>query len=61
MLAPIAAAYERGLTAVTDCKSVWRTDRGSACPRGDAATWLRFLAPTGYALTPIEQAVAMTA
>lgn len=57
MLATIAAAYEYGLTGVTDHKSVWRTDRHSACPRADAATWLRFLASVGHALSPIEQAV----
>jgi ParB family chromosome partitioning protein len=58
MLASIATAYEYGLTGVTDHKTVWRTDRGSTCPRTDAGTWLRFLASIGHTLSPIEQAVA---
>lgn len=58
MLASIATAYETGLTATSDHNHVWRTDRHAACPRTDAATWLRFLAEVGHTLTPIEQAVA---
>lgn len=58
LLASIAAAYEHGLAVAGDHNQVWRTDRYSSCPRTDAATWLRFLAEIGHALTPIEQAVA---
>jgi ParB family chromosome partitioning protein len=58
MLAPVAAAYEYGMTGVTDYKNVWRTERHSNCPHEDAGIWLRFLASVGHTLSPIEQAVA---
>ena len=57
-LAPIAAAYEDQMTGTGEQRSTWRTDRYAPCPRADAGAWLRFLAQAGYALSPIEQAVA---
>ena len=57
-LAPIAASYEDQMTGTGDQRSTWRTDRYAPCPRADAGDWLKFLAQAGYALSPIEQAVA---
>lgn len=57
-LAPIAASYEDQMTGTGDQRSTWRTDRYAPCPRADASGWLKFLAQAGYALSPIEQAVA---
>lgn len=57
-LAPIAASYEDQMTGTGDQRSTWRTDRYAPCPRADASAWLKFLAQAGYALSPIEQAVA---
>jgi hypothetical protein len=57
-LTPIAAAYEDQMTGTGEQRSTWRTDRYAPCPRADAGVWLGFLAQAGYALSPIEQAVA---
>lgn len=58
MLGPIATAYEHQIAGDGDRVNTWRTDRWAVCSRADAGTWLRFLAGLGYALSPIEQAVA---
>jgi ParB family chromosome partitioning protein len=57
-LAPIAAACEDQMTGTGEQRSTWRIDRYAPCPRADAGAWLKFLAQAGYALSPIEQAVA---
>ncbi len=57
MLAPVITAYEYAMTE-GEGRSTWRTDRYSPCPRGDAGSYLAFLAAIGYPLSAIEQAVA---
>jgi len=39
-------------------RNTWRTDRYSPCPRGDAGTYLAFLASLGYEMSDIERAIA---
>jgi len=56
-LAPVVTAYEHAMTDA-EGRNTWRTDRYSPCPRGDAGTYLAFLASLGYQLSDIEQAVA---
>ena len=56
-LAPVVTAYEHAMTDA-EGRNTWRTDRYSPCPRGDAGTYLAFLASLGYQLSDIEHAVA---
>ncbi len=56
-LAPVVTAYEHVMTDA-EGRNTWRTDRYSPCPRGDAGTYLAFLASLDYQLSDIEQAVA---
>jgi ParB family chromosome partitioning protein len=58
ILAVIAASYEERMDGDSG-RFTWRTDRRyTQCPRDDAGAYFRFLASTGYELSPIEQAVA---
>ena len=58
ILAVIAASYEERMDG-DQGRFTWRTDRRfTQCPRDDAGAYFRFLASTGYELSPIEQAVA---